>query len=564
MEDNDQSEEEMTDELDRIDDVRRARREMWEMEHELRDMEAETSILHKEDLVSAEDAQDTGLGLDRLESATRESGRRRPSGEGRPTSKTADSACTPAEASSAAGNSDDPEPAKGGGHRSPEVSSSHGNDEGDAVVVKKSSDNTTTTTTTTEEEEEEEKPEGGKNEGGGDEEDWPEPTLADLDRSIPQVDCEFIANLIRCRNLHRSDFLRRKQQVKSKVEELTQRSTASVTRASRLPRLGGTSFWRRGPQDTEDTALTATSEEEPVVTSPEVLAQLSPEELDLLHTTRPEYDDGFILLDCRTVNEVTSWGIIEGAKVLPAHELFAAFHATPDDFREAYGFEKPRPDDMIICYCQYGPRSLMAAQILSWMGYLKVLHFRDGYFEWGKQYNLLLRRWMRHDKESGNELRRLATFQAALEMQRAVAPEFNALPQQEADRYRIDTTRSRGTLRIGDGLRAEAYAAVATLVETMPPHLLPPPGQGEGDGIAGGLDVSDDGTGGGGGDGASAGSSAGGVREQHVMQFLSEATGLDPSVTASARTLEAEDAQTSLLGALGRGIVPGRTPTSRK
>ncbi|CAD2214563.1 hypothetical protein AGDE_01538 [Angomonas deanei] len=300
---------------------------------------------------------------------------------------------------------------------------------------------------------------------------WPEPTLEDLDRSIPQVDCEFIANLIRCRTVRRQEFLERKEVVKQKAEEMTKKEAKTVSDTTSFSRLGGlTGLWRSanllGDQDENDTA--AGTKESAVVVSDNVLAALTPEERDLLETTRPEYNDGFILIDCRTVNEVTSWGIIEGAKVLPAHELFEAFHKTPEDFHADYGFAKPTPDETIICYCQFGPRSLMAAQILSWMGYLKVLHFRDGFYEWGKQYNLLLRRWMEHDKSSGNELRRLAAFQAGLELQREIAPEFNALPMQEAAKYRLDQTRSRGTLLIGEGLRVEAYAKVAQLLEGLP------------------------------------------------------------------------------------------------
>lgn len=384
-------------------------------------------------------------------------------------------------------------------------------------------------------------PETTKSRGGGNDEEppaeWPEPTLADLDRSIPQVDCEFIANLIRSRNLRRDTFLKRKTQVKARVQDLTRQTTKSIKEAVTLPRVGGLQFWRNGIaslQGEEETALAAISDESPVLASEEVLAQLTPEELDILQTSRPEYDDGFILLDCRTVNEVTSWGIIEGAKVLPAHELFEAFHSTPEEFQQEYGFSKPRPDEMIICYCQYGPRSLMAAQILSWMGYLKVLHFRDGYYEWGKQYNLLLRRWMEHDKASGNELRRVAAFRAALELQRDIAPEFNALPMKEAAQYEIDTTRSRGTLRIGDGLRTEAYQAVAKLIEGLP----------ETKALPGHLEDSEQ-------DEKSR-------RGQHLTQFLEQTTGLNPLAEADPDgDISVGEAQSRAIEALTEGRSSG-------
>lgn len=357
-----------------------------------------------------------------------------------------------------------------------------------------------------------------------------EPTLEDLDRSIPQVDCEFMAALVRYRNFQRSQFLHKRAELKERVASLTEKFAPSVSETSRFARLGGFGFWRSGSIHESTSKKKGTSGEEQVsfsetaiVVAPEILSQLSLPEKDLLCSTRPEYDDGFLLLDCRTVNEVTSWGVIEGAKVLPAHEIFTAFHLTPSEFEETFGFRKPDPGSKIICYCQYGPRSLMAAQLLSWLGYLKVLHFREGYYEWGKQYNLLLRRWMEHDKKSGNELRRMASFRAALELQRDVAPEFNKIPMEEAAAYRLDTSRSLGNLRIGDGLRAEAFLAVASLADSLP--LLEDgtkeSGFGEKFSLSG---------------------------EQHLSNFLSQATGIDPEVDSTySNTFTFNDAQEAAL-----------------
>lgn len=359
---------------------------------------------------------------------------------------------------------------------------------------------------------------------GDREDDLVEPTIADLDRSIPQVDCEFIASLVRCRNHRRLQFLEEKALLKQRVAQMTEKAASSVMETSRFKRLGSFELWRRTSTQGNGEEDSDGSSESAVVVAPSVLEQLTINEKDILNSARPEYNDGFILLDCRTVNEVTSWGLIEGAKVLPAHEIFAAFHATPEEFEIAYGFPKPHPEDRIICYCQYGPRSLMAAQMLSWMGYLKVLHFRDGYYEWGKQYNLLLRRWMEHDRTSGNELRRMAAFRAALEMQREIAPEFNKLPMQEASNYRLDVSRSPGTLRIGDGLRAEAYAAVAALAESLP---LLEEGEGRSSPQGGGENLL--------------------PGEQHLTKFLEQATGIDPATEGTAGTFALSDAQEASL-----------------
>lgn len=358
-----------------------------------------------------------------------------------------------------------------------------------------------------------------------------EPTLDDLDLSIPQVDCEFVAALVRYRNFRRAQFLRDRAKLKERIAALTEKVIPSIEETSRFPKLGGLGFWRSGlsegsslQKEASGAVRSATSPSETgVVIAPEVLTQLSPPERDLLNSTRPEYEDGFLLLDCRTVNEITSWGLIEGAKVLPSHEIFTAFHLPPDEFEESFGFRKPDPESIIICYCQYGPRSLMAAQILSWLGYLKVLHFRDGYYEWGKQYNLLLRRWMEHDKKSGNELGRMAAFRAALEMQRDIAPEFGKLPMLEAAAYRVDVSRSPGKIRVGDGLRAEAYSTLSSLTDGLP--LLE-------------AGLGDD----------SSGKAPDLLDEQHLPNFISQATGIDPeSEFTLTAPLSINDAQEAAL-----------------
>ncbi|KEG11525.1 Rhodanese-like protein [Trypanosoma grayi] len=365
---------------------------------------------------------------------------------------------------------------------------------------------------------------------GSNDRDWTEPALEDLDRSIPQVDCAFIADLIRARNKRRKEFLEKKAQVKAKVEALSKQQAVSVMESAKFPIIGPAGMGRGGAvapvhsgEDGDDIA---------VAVSPEVVAQLSDDERDALLASRPEYDDGFVLLDCRTVNEVTSWGMIEGAKVLPAHEMFDGFHLTPEEFEVEFGFAKPRPEQKIICYCQYGPRALMAAQILSWMGYVNVLHFRDGYYEWGKQYNLLLRRWMLHDKESGNEVKRQVAFQAGLELQREIAPEFNELPMKEAARYKIGTTRSRGKMLVGEGVREAAYKQVAELVTGMEPPLLP-----------GVLDDADR---------AGSSSRAVGMREEHLQRFLQETTGMDARNEDTRPPMGLAEAQEKVMDAFTR------------
>ena len=294
---------------------------------------------------------------------------------------------------------------------------------------------------------------GGKK-GAANVRDWTEPNLDDIDISIPHVDCQFVANLIEVRNKERDSFLEVRATVLEKVEKRRNAFDESTL---------GDEVKANPGESVTDLATTTLFKPD-----------LSDEEMEIYYHTRPEYDDGFVLVDTRTVNEVTSWGMIEGSKVLPAHELFDAFHMNPEEFLDQYGFDKPRPDQRVIFICQYGARALMSAQIVSWMGYPSVLYLKDGYYEWGKRYNLLLRRWIANDEERGHNVKRLAAFQAAKELQREIAPEFNELPIQEASKYLYNSERSMGKLTAGETLLEDCRKQLAQLREK---HLGIPVGE---------------------------------------------------------------------------------------
>ncbi|CCD12891.1 hypothetical protein, unlikely [Trypanosoma congolense IL3000] len=107
----------------------------------------------------------------------------------------------------------------------------------------------------------------------------------------------------------------------------------------------------------------------------------------------------------------------------------------------------------------------------------------------------------------------------------------------EAARYKIDTTRSRGELLVGEGVREEAYKQVRALVEDMEPPQLP-----------GVLDVEDH---------AVAPSRAVGCREQHFQRFLQETTGMD-ALEEVAAPLSVGEAQEKAINSFGRRDDNGR------
>jgi rhodanese-related sulfurtransferase len=160
-----------------------------------------------------------------------------------------------------------------------------------------------------------------------------------------------------------------------------------------------------------------------------------------------EFDDGVTLIDCRTVNEVAVWGILEGAKIVPIHDMWEGFKMHPALFEAEFGFRKPRQYDKIVFYCHHGPRSLMAAQFAWFMGWRNVYTFKEGYYHWAKQYSKILRSWFEHDERTGNDRHRQIQFIIGREISRDIAKEVNPRISKEVESLMIDQTRSRGTVK---------------------------------------------------------------------------------------------------------------------
>jgi rhodanese-related sulfurtransferase len=91
-----------------------------------------------------------------------------------------------------------------------------------------------------------------------------------------------------------------------------------------------------------------------------------------------------LLLDVRTVHEATEWGMIGGAKILPAHELWDALRARPETFEATFGFAQPPRNTGVLVYCQHGSRSNVAAQMLHCLGWSDVAVLRGGYHGWAE------------------------------------------------------------------------------------------------------------------------------------------------------------------------------------
>lgn len=291
-----------------------------------------------------------------------------------------------------------------------------------------------------------------------------EPTLEDLDTSIPMVDCAFVAELVQRRLAERDNMHLKDRDGDDAADGDGTTGVGSSgggdAAPSKTPKWAKKESRRYGDDDEVTYTFRApVSDDSTVITGKEVVGSTTQpaedeagkakgdgdeaEEED--EPWRDEYTDGFTFIDVRTVGEVTAWGIIEGAKVLPVHDFWDAFtERDPDAFYHKYGFPQPDRGDTLLIYCQYGQRSLMAAQLAVYLGYTNVMILRDGYFEWAKQFNKLCRRFRLVDLEKGFTEKRDEEFRVIRGIGREIAPEFNEVVDEEVARLKLDTSRSRG------------------------------------------------------------------------------------------------------------------------
>lgn len=254
-----------------------------------------------------------------------------------------------------------------------------------------------------------------------------DPQLEEIDYSVPQVNCAFIADLIARRKAEqRKQWGELSAQRNKNKNKTTAKEEDRSSADKHAPKKSG------GGEQSSEEKKAGNDDDDEFTLDDDINLALHP-------------SDGILILDLRTVAEVSVWGTIEGSKILPMHEFYDAMHLDPASFYSQYGFDMPSKDTTIIFYCQHGPRSLMAAQIAHYLGYKNVLHLQQGYFQWCKQFYLLCRRWMVHDHTTGIDNHRLTEFAAARHIAHDIASEFNELVDAETELIRLDHSRSMGT-----------------------------------------------------------------------------------------------------------------------
>ncbi|KAI0651641.1 Rhodanese-like protein [Trametes meyenii] len=96
-------------------------------------------------------------------------------------------------------------------------------------------------------------------------------------------------------------------------------------------------------------------------------------------TLQPSADK--YLIDVREPDEVLQ-GSIPSAVNLPLSVLPSALHLSPGEFKEKFGFEKPRHNQEVTFYCRSGKRSTTASDVAKRNGYTNILNYTGSWLDW--------------------------------------------------------------------------------------------------------------------------------------------------------------------------------------
>ncbi|CAG0920872.1 unnamed protein product [Notodromas monacha] len=91
--------------------------------------------------------------------------------------------------------------------------------------------------------------------------------------------------------------------------------------------------------------------------------------------------DGTVLLDVRSRDEFRD-GHIPNSFNVPVDRFNDAFELPEDQFRQLYGFPKPKKNSKIVTSCLKGIRAANAAEILTRSGYTNVNIYKGSFDDW--------------------------------------------------------------------------------------------------------------------------------------------------------------------------------------
>ena len=103
---------------------------------------------------------------------------------------------------------------------------------------------------------------------------------------------------------------------------------------------------------------------------------------DVVNSSRDE--SGYIIIDVRGHDEIHQTGkLSDVVETLPLPYIAqGAFAMEEEDFKEAFGFEKPGMDETLVFTCKAGIRSQQAGQLAKMAGYSNIIDYAGGANEW--------------------------------------------------------------------------------------------------------------------------------------------------------------------------------------
>lgn len=103
---------------------------------------------------------------------------------------------------------------------------------------------------------------------------------------------------------------------------------------------------------------------------------------DVVNSSRDE--SGYIIIDVRGHDEIQQTGkLSDVVETLPLPYIAqGAFAMEEEDFKEAFGFEKPGMDETLVFTCKAGIRSQQAGQLAKMAGYSNIIDYAGGANEW--------------------------------------------------------------------------------------------------------------------------------------------------------------------------------------
>ncbi|KAL3315990.1 Thiosulfate sulfurtransferase/rhodanese-like domain-containing protein 3 [Cichlidogyrus casuarinus] len=89
-----------------------------------------------------------------------------------------------------------------------------------------------------------------------------------------------------------------------------------------------------------------------------------------------------LVIDVRSMTEITQTGLIPGAINIPIAEIGKVFALNNEDFREELGIDKPHFTQLIVTNCKLGIRSAQVVKTLKNIGYDNVKSLDGGIDAW--------------------------------------------------------------------------------------------------------------------------------------------------------------------------------------